>query len=82
MKHVSCNKLFWKSVKPFLSDKRSNSLKATLVEDNNIKSKKEEITNIMSQYFANVKKSPNLKRKKSGPKLVIPTNSKIILLLK
>ena len=82
MKHVSCNKLFWKSVKPFFSDKISSSSKATLVEDNNIISKKEEIANIMSQYFANMKKSLNLKRNKSVPKLVIPTNSKIILLLK
>ena len=36
IKQVSDNKHFWKSVKPFFNDKRSNSLKITLVDENNI----------------------------------------------
>ena len=56
MKQVSDNKHFWKSVKPFLNDKGSNSSKITLVEKNNIISVEEEIANIMNNYFINVKK--------------------------
>ena len=51
IKQVSDNKLFWKSVKPFFSDKESNSSKITLVEENNIINDKEEIANLMNNYF-------------------------------
>ena len=62
IKQVSDNKLFWKSVKPFFSDKGSNSSKITLVEENNIISDEEEIVNIMNNYFINVTKTLNLKK--------------------
>ena len=61
IKQVSHNKLFWKSVKIFLSDKGCNSSKITLVEENNIISGEEEIANIMNNYFINVTKTLNLK---------------------
>ena len=63
IKQVSDNKLFWKSVKPFFSDKASNSSKITLVEENNIISDEEEIANIMNNYVINVTKTLNLKKK-------------------
>ena len=53
-------KLFWKIVKPFSSDKGSNSSKKTSVEENNITSDEEEIANIMNNYFINVTKTLNL----------------------
>ena len=62
IKQVSDNKLFWKSVKPFFSDKASNSSKITPVEENNIISDEEEIANIMNNYFINVTKTLNLKK--------------------
>ena len=62
VKQGSDNKLFWKSVKPFFSDKGSNSSKITLVEENNIISDEEEIANIMNNYFINVTKTLNLKK--------------------
>ena len=62
IKQVSDNKLFWKSVKPFFSDKASNSSKIMLVEENNIISDEEEIANIMNNYFINVTKTLNLKK--------------------
>ena len=62
IKQVSDNKPFWKSVKPFFSDKGSNSSKITLVEENNIISDEEEIANIMNNYFINVTKTLNLKK--------------------
>ena len=61
IKQVSDNKLFWKSVKPFLSDKGSNFSKIMLVGENNI-SDEEEIANIMNNYFINVTKTLNLKK--------------------
>ena len=62
IKQVSDNKLFWKSVKPFFSDKGSNSSKIKLVEENNFISGEEEIANIMNNYFINVTKTLNLKK--------------------
>ena len=62
IKQVSDNKLFWKSVKPFFSDKTSNSSKITLLEENNIISDEEEIASIMNNYFINVTKTLNLKK--------------------
>ena len=61
IKQVSDNKLFWKSLKPFFSDKGSNSSKITLVEENNVISD-EEIANIMNNYFINVTKTLSLKK--------------------
>ena len=61
IEHVSDNKFFWKSVKPFFSDKRSNSSKITLVEENNI-SDEEEIANMLNNFFINVTKTLNLKK--------------------
>ena len=60
VKQGSDNKLFWKSVKPFFSDKGSNSSKITLVEEDNIISDEEEIANIMNNYFVNVAKTLDL----------------------
>ena len=60
VKQGSDNKLFWKSVKQFFSDKGSNSSKITLVEEDNIISDEEEIANIMNNYFVNVAKTLDL----------------------
>ena len=62
IKQVSDNKLFWKSIKPFSSDKEPSSSKITLVQGNNIESNKEEIANIMNNYFINVTKTLNLNK--------------------
>ena len=61
IKQTSDNKLFWKSIKPFFSDKGSSSSKITLVEGKDIVSSEEEITNIMNDYFINVTRTLNLK---------------------
>ena len=36
MKNITDNKLFWKTVKPFFTDKGSTRSKITLVDDQNI----------------------------------------------
>ena len=61
IKQVSNNKLFWKSVRPFFNDKVFNSSKITLAEENNI-IRKEEIANIMNNYFINVTKTLDFKK--------------------
>ena len=50
-KQVSDNKVFWKNVKPFFSDKGVNSSKITLVEKNSIIVDENKIANIMNKYF-------------------------------
>ena len=62
IKQVSDNKLFWKNIKPCVSDKGSSSSKITLVEGNEIVSNEEGIANIMNDYFINVTKTLNLKK--------------------
>ena len=53
-KHVTDNKTFWKTVKPFLSDKTVNSPKITLVEKNEIINNEEKIAEILNTYFINI----------------------------
>ena len=43
----------WKTVKSFLSDKKVNSPKITLVEKNEIINKEEKIAEIFNTYFTN-----------------------------
>ena len=62
IKQVLDNKLFWKSIKPFFSDKGPSTSKITLVEGNNIVSNEEEIANVMNDYFINVTRTLNLKK--------------------
>ena len=62
IKQVSDNKLFWKSIKPFFSDKRPSSSTITLVEGNDIVRNKEEIADIMNDYFINVTRTLNLNK--------------------
>ena len=53
---VNDNKKFWKTTKPFFSDKGLNINKLMLIEDNNLISKKSVLANTMSQYFTNITK--------------------------
>ena len=62
IKEVLDNKLFWKSIKSFFSDKEPSTSKITLVEGNNIVSNEEEIANVMNDYFINVTRTLNLKK--------------------
>ena len=53
-KHVTNNKTFWKTVKPFLSDKTVNSPRITLVEKNETINNEEKIAEIFYTYFTNI----------------------------
>ena len=50
-KQVSDNKVFWKNVKPFFSDKGVNSSNITLVEKDSILVNENKIPNIINNYF-------------------------------
>ena len=45
------NKLFWKNVKPYFSDKGPNSTRITLIETDKIITDEKQIANIMNEHF-------------------------------
>ena len=64
VKKVSDNKNFWKSVKPFFSNKGLNSNNILLVEENEIVNDDGKIATIMNRYFTNITKYMNFKENK------------------
>ena len=54
VKSISDNKKFWKTIKPFFSNKGLNTNNMMLVEDNEIVREEEIIANIMNNYFTNI----------------------------
>ena len=53
-KFVPDNRVFWKIVKPFLSEKVTKHSKINLVEDNKIISQEHQIAKKFSEYFINI----------------------------
>ena len=51
---VTGNKTFWKTVKPFLSDKVKKHSKITLGEDKEIISKDDQVAKIFNEFFMNI----------------------------
>ena len=64
VKKVSDNKNFWKSDKPFFSNKGLNSNNILLVEENEIVNDDGKIATIMNRYFTNIPKYMNFKENK------------------
>ena len=61
VKEIADNTLFWKNVKPYYSNKDSNSTKITLVEKNMIITDEKQIANIMNDHFFSITKKLSLK---------------------
>ena len=61
VKDLADNKLPWKNVKPYFSDKGSNSTKITLVEKDIIIIDEKQIANIMNEHFISITKKLSLK---------------------
>ena len=61
VKDVADNKLFWKNVKPYFSDKGSNSTKITLVDKDIIIADEKQIANIMNEHFVRIRRKLSLK---------------------
>ena len=55
------NQTFWKSVKPYFSDKGSNSKRITLLENELILTDDKDIVKTMNNFFINITKNSNLK---------------------
>ena len=55
-KNIDDNKKFWKTVKPFFSNKGLNSNKLILIEKNNLISEESVLANTMNQYFTIITK--------------------------
>ena len=68
VKSISDNKKFWKTIKPFFSNKGLNTNIMMLVEDNRIVHNEEIIANIMNNYFTNITTHLKLKPSKIDPK--------------
>ena len=69
VKSISDNKKFWKTIKPFFSNKGLNTNNMMLVEDNEIVREEEIIANIMNNYFTNITTHLKLKPTKIDPKV-------------
>ena len=68
VKSISDNKNFWKTIKPFFSNKGLNTNSMMLVEDNGIVRNEEIIANIMNNYFTNITTHLKLKPSNIDPK--------------
>ena len=67
-KSISENQKFWKTIKPFFSNKGLNTNKMILVEDNEIVLEKEIMASIMNNYFINITTHLKVKLTKIDPK--------------
>ena len=63
-------KSFWKSVKPFFSNKGLNSNNIFLLEENEIVDEDGKIAAILNKYFTNITKHMNLEANKRREELV------------
>ena len=61
IKNVTDNKIFWKTVKPFLSDKVTNVQKINLLEEGKLISQENEITESFSNFFEKAVNSLDIK---------------------
>ena len=59
-KKISDNKTFWKTVKPFISNKCRSSENIILVKGDDTISDKGQVANIFNEFFANVVKNLNI----------------------
>ena len=59
-KEVTDNRKFWKTVKPFLSDKCPSNENVILVEEHEIISKDSEVAEVMNTFFSNIVSNLNI----------------------
>ena len=62
VKDINDNKKFWKTIKPFFSNKGLNTIKLMIIEKNNLISEESILANMMNQYFSSITKQLNLKK--------------------
>ena len=66
LKDLSDNRNFWKTIKPYFSNKGLNSNKLLLKEKGNLVSDEKELAAIMNNFFVNITKDLELKKDSKG----------------
>ena len=61
VKNLMDNQTFWKTIKPYFSDKGSNSRRIILLENDSILTDDKNIAKTMNTFFTNITKNLNLK---------------------
>ena len=61
VKSLMDNQTFWKTIKPYFSDKGSNSRRIILLENDSILTDDKNIAKTMNTFFTNITKNLNLK---------------------
>ena len=61
IKNISDNKKFWNTIKPLFSNKRLNSNKLMLIENDKLISEEPLLARTMNEYFTSITKNLNLK---------------------
>ena len=67
VKDLSENKKFWKTIKPYFSNKELNSNKMLLKEKRELVSDEKQLASIMNKFFINITKSLKLKKDQGSP---------------
>ena len=62
VKDLSDNRKFWKTIKPFFSNKGLNSNKLMLKENNRLITEEKELATVMNTFFVNMTESLDLKK--------------------
>ena len=71
MKDLSDNKKFWKTIKPYFSNKGLNSNKILLKEKGELVSNKIELASIMKKFSSTLQKKLYLKEDQGGPSIIL-----------
>ena len=72
-KFVSDNKLFWKTVKPLLSDNVAGKDEIHLIENNELVKTDLEIAEVLNKYFLNIVQNLDISSYLNGERLVSNT---------
>ena len=62
VKDLLDNRKFWKTIKPFFSNKGLNSSKLMLKENNRLITEEKELATVMNNFFVNITESLDLKK--------------------
>ena len=62
VKDLSDNRKFWKTIKPFFSNKGLNSKKLMLKENNRLITEEKELATVINTFFVNTTESLDLKK--------------------
>ena len=54
IKKVTDNKTFWKTVKPFLSDKIVSTERITLIDNGEVVATEQDTANVLNTFFSNI----------------------------